>query len=313
MKSSDLTVTICIVVIFMFLYFFNIFVVGYKKIKDNWPIYRCNPLVMPFAQVFGFDAGENFAYCIQNMQSAYMGYLTMPLNYNLNVMGSTGDSLTGNLMGVRGMFDQIRNFVQSTIQSVFNIFINMMVEMQRLFLNLKDVFAKLVGIMSVSMYTVDASIKTMESAWAGPPGELVRMLCFHPDTLLQLQNGAFVSMHNVPLNATLKSGSVVLAKMEISNINTTTGEQVESIYRLKNGENRESVLVSGSHLVFSKEEDRFIPVSAMHAEVSSTPCPTLTCLITSDHIIPIGEWIFHDWEDNNGSAAKTLGKERTAI
>ena len=29
-------------------------------------------------------------------------------------------------------------------------------------------------------------------------------------------------------------------------------------------------------------------------------------LITSDHSIPIGEWIFHDWEDNNGSPSKNL-------
>ena len=25
-----------------------------------------------------------------------------------------------------------------------------------------------------------------------------------------------------------------------------------------------------------------------------------SCLITSDHSIPIGEWLFHDWEDNSG-------------
>lgn len=310
MKSSDLTVTIIIVVIFIVLYFFNIFVVGYKKIKDNWPLYRCNPLVMPFAGVFGFDAGENFAYCIQNMQSAYMGYLMMPMNYNMNVMTNTGNSLTKNITGIRAMFDQVRNFIQSTIEQVFNIFLNLIVELQRLVINMKDVFGKLVGVMSTSMYIVDGSMKTMESAWAGPPGELVRMLCFHPDTLLQLHDGSFVSMSTVPLNATLKSGSVVLAKMEISNL-TAQGAQVEQLFALPGGENTQSVLVSGSHLIFSPEDNRFIPVSRLPsstAQPTALVCPTLTCLITSDHIIPIGQWIFHDWEDNNGSAAKTLAE-----
>jgi hypothetical protein len=306
MKSSDLTVTILIVVTFLILYFANIFVVGYKKIQDNWPIYRCNPLVMPFAGVFGFDAGENFAYCIQNMQSAYMGILTLPLSYNLDVMGSTGMGLNSSLLNVKGMFSQTRNFITSTVQTVFNVFINMMVEIQRLFMTVKDLFGKMTGVMAVTMYTIDGSIKTMNSTWNGPPGQIARMLCFHPDTLLQLQDGSYTTMKQVPLNAHLKNGTVVAAKMEISNIDQQ-GSQVEPMYRLEQGENHSPILVSGSHLIYSQEKDQFIPVKDLNsAQLTDTPCPTLACLITSDHIIPIGEWIFHDWEDNNGSIAKTI-------
>jgi hypothetical protein len=118
-------------------------------------------------------------------------------------------------------------------------------------------------------------------------------------------------MQDVPLNARLKTGTVVAAKMEISNM-TAEGEQVEQMYRLEHGENGESVLVSGSHLIYSPEKDKFIPVQeSTHAQLTSTVCPTLACLITSDHIIPIGAWIFHDWEDNNGSVAKTILKGPT--
>ena len=89
------------------------------------------------------------------------------------------------------------------------------------------------------------------------------------------------------------------------------GEQVEQMYRLEQGEHGESVLVSGSHLIYSPEKDQFIPVQqSPFAQLTSTACPTLACLITSDHIIPIGPWVFHDWEDNNGSVAKTLLKDR---
>ena len=310
MKSSDLTITILIVVTFLILYFANIFVVGYKKIQDNWPMYRCNPLVMPFAGVFGFDAGENFAHCIQNMQTAYMGVLTLPLQYNMDVMASTGTGLNTSLFNVKGMFNNVRDFITQTVESVFSVFINMMVEMQRLFMTIKDLFGKMSGIMAVTMYTIDGSLKTMNSTWNGPPGKIVRMLCFHPDTLLQLHDGSYVTMQDVPLNARLKTGTVVAAKMEISNL-TAEGEQVEQMYRLEQGEHGESVLVSGSHLIYSPEKDQFIPVQqSPFAQLTSTACPTLACLITSDHIIPIGPWVFHDWEDNNGSVAKTLLKDR---
>ena len=42
------------------------------------------------------------------------------------------------------------------------------------------------------------------------------------------------------------------------------------------------------------------------SELTDIKCEKLTCLITSNHTIPIGGRIFHDWEDNNGSPSKSL-------
>ena len=36
-------------------------------------------------------------------------------------------------------------------------------------------------------------------------------------------------------------------------------------------------------------------------KITDTKQETLCCLITSNNTIPIGKWIFHDWEDNNPS------------
>jgi hypothetical protein len=67
------------------------------------------------------------------------------------------------------------------------------------------------------------------------------------------------------------------------------------------------ILVSGSHLIYEPGIKKFIHVEhLMAAERTEIKCETFTCLITSNHIIPIGEWIFHDWEDNNGSQSKSV-------
>jgi len=81
MKSTDIIFTIMIIVIFLGLYVANILAIGMKKVKDNWPLYRCSPAVMPFASIFGHDVGDNFMQCIQATQSGYMDYLMMPLNH----------------------------------------------------------------------------------------------------------------------------------------------------------------------------------------------------------------------------------------
>ena len=53
MKTSDLLYAIFIVITFILLYVVNILAIGKKQIQDNWPIYRCNPMVMPFASIHG--------------------------------------------------------------------------------------------------------------------------------------------------------------------------------------------------------------------------------------------------------------------
>ena len=72
MKGSDIFLAVIIILIFLALYSFNIIAVGMKKIQSNWPQYRCNPTVMPFASHFGQDPMANFTYCIQNMQKNFM-------------------------------------------------------------------------------------------------------------------------------------------------------------------------------------------------------------------------------------------------
>jgi hypothetical protein len=74
------------------------------------------------------------------------------------------------------------------------------------------------------------------------------------------------------------------------------------------GPSEDDILVSGSHLVYDPSIKQFVHVKDLpSSELSEVDCDVLSCLITSDHTIPIGEWIFHDWEDSNGSAPKKIG------
>lgn len=309
MKTSDLTLSILIILIFILLYVFNILSVGIKTIEDNWPTYRCNPAIMPFASVFGQNVMDNFTFCIQSMQTNYMGYLMQPLNYNLDVIGGLGAGLTTAIDDVRAFFNNIRDMTTGIVTSIFGVFLNLLIEFQRLTIAIKDMFSKFIGVLATLMYTLSGSVMTMNSMWAGPPGQLVKALCFHPDTKIQLKNGKILPMKDVPLNSILKNDAQVCAVMSISNLDTK-GAYVERIFKMKNGEEDETILVSGSHLVLDPQTDTFIKVKHLEGENSATltnlECDTLSCLITSNHTIPIGKWMFHDWEDDNGKSIATL-------
>ncbi len=308
MATSDVTLSIIVVLIFILLYLFNLIIVGMQRIKDNWPVYRCQPLVMPFASLFGHNTGKNFAYCIQHIQTNFMNDLLKPVNFNIGILSGITSELTDQLQSARGFLSLFRFNLADIFANIFATMFNIMIEVQRLVINIKDMIGKLSGIMLTTLFLLNGSMLTMTSAWRGPPGKLVRFLCFHPETKVKLQNGNVFAMKEIPLNSILPNGSRVCAVMEISNLDEN-GNYVEEMYTVKNDEGpAEAILVSGSHLVYDATIGDFVHVKDLSVSHQSTVnCDVLYCLITSDHTIQIGEWIFHDWEDSNGSAPKHIG------
>ena len=55
MRGNDIFLVVFILLVFAALYAYTILVVALADIQDNWPIYRCNPMVMPFADQFGIS------------------------------------------------------------------------------------------------------------------------------------------------------------------------------------------------------------------------------------------------------------------
>jgi len=264
-----------------------------QEIKKNWPQYRCNPFYMPLSD----NIEKDFTYCVQNIQSNFMGYLLQPITYISASLTGVSSSFMNEINMVRAMFNKIRTFVSSIIQSVFGVFLNLVIEFQKITIGIKDIMGKTIGVMVTLMYVIDGSVKTMNSTWNGPPGQLVRSLgkCFHPDTKLKLKNGNIVSIKDIGLGDILENGSVIESTMKIDN-----KKEKIPLYVLKGrGVNCENIYVTGSHLVYNVSNKQFIKVeNHAEAEISNIESDLFSCLITNDHKIKIGNEEFWDWEDH---------------
>jgi hypothetical protein len=326
MKTGDILLSIFIILLFFIVYFINALAIDVTEIQNNWPKYRCNPSIMPFAGMLGpngTNASDNFVYCVQNMQKNYMGHLLEPVNYNINVLseviGESNDSLFSARAALSGLRDKLGGFggFSGIIPNIFGIFSNLMVEIQRNTINIKDTFSKMIGIIATFMFILDGSVKTTSSIWAGPPGSMIRTIskikipkCFHPKTLIKKENGEIVEIEDIKLGDVLLNNSVVLATLKIDNLDKNKN-QISKFYKFeKSGEIdnkgvKGNIYVTGCHLVFEKESDNFIMVKN-HKNTNKTNISSdyFICLITSNHLITIGDYIFHDWEDNNGSKSK---------
>jgi hypothetical protein len=173
----------------------------------------------------------------------------------------------------------------------------LIIEFQRITIGIKDLIGKTVGIMVGLMYIMDGSVKTMNSTWNGPPGQLVRTLgkCFHPDTNVLLQNGNIKAMKDISLGDILEDGSIVETVMKIDN-----KREPEPLYVIKSaGVDNADIYVTGSHLVYDNNQKKFIRVeNYLNAQTTSIKVDWFSCLITSNHRIKLGQEMFWDWEDH---------------
>lgn len=285
-------------------FLFQVFAIYYftqlKIIKDNWPKYRCNPMYMGLSD----NVEKDLIYCVQSIQTNFMGYLLEPLNYLLSSLNTMNFGFINDVDNSRGMFSYIRDSITSVIGNVFGVFMNIIVEFQRITVGLKDLVGKIIGIVVTIMYIVDGSLKTMNSSWNGPPGQMVRVMgnCFHPNTKVKLANGTVLAMKDVNLGDVLYGGSRVKAVMKIDNSSN------EPFYKFeKRGVDDEDIYVTGAHHISRDFYDNDHITIAKFIQVKNHPSAVLSddkekvewfsCLITDDHKIPLGKEIFWDWED----------------
>lgn len=262
------------------------------NIQENWAVNRNNPLYL----IFSSNPEEDFSYLVQNIQSNYMGYLLEPLNFITSNLGSMGGFLTDALNDVRTVISNIRTFLSDLTETIYGVFLNIIIEFQKIIIKIKDLVQKLVAIMAVILNLVSTSIDTMESGWNGPGGQIVRDIgnfsCFHPETLVKLASGKVCKIKNLNLGDILENGSKVNVTMKL-----LKGNQ-DIFYRFSKGVDGSNIYVTGMHLVFYNGKYIYVKDHPDSIKEENMESEYLSCLVTSDHKIQLGERLFHDWDDD---------------
>ena len=297
MKFSDIFFSFLIILFFIGMYLSGVFVAASRQIKHNWPKHRCNPMVMPFAGMLGPDgttASQNHSSCVQTQQKSAMGSLMAPIHYSSSLVNSIGSDVTSGLDMVRKVFAYVRNMVEQVVKKIIGIFMNIITEVLKLIIKLKDLGSKIMGVMAVLLFMLDGMVKTGTGIWAGPVGETIRFLCFHPSTRVQLKNFEVKRMSEIKVGDILENGSIVLGTMQLA------GCKENPYYKIYSKQMYCDIFVTGSHMVQDKRTGKFIPVEELlEAERTKEYTSEMCCLITDDHLIPVGEYMFWDWEDGN--------------
>jgi hypothetical protein len=107
-----------------------------KPIVDNWPNERCKPYYIPIAGFItkpdNMSASDytvqNFNYCTQNILKSITGFMVEPITFITSGLTDILNYVISDIDNIRNMFNKIRTFVSSIIQSVFGVFLNLVID-----------------------------------------------------------------------------------------------------------------------------------------------------------------------------------------
>lgn len=261
-----------------------------EQVRQNWPEHRCSPPHW----IFSTDANKDFNHCVQSNQLNTIGYSLQPLTYLLSSMSDQNKKTSGDINNTRKSSSQTRTLTSGIMSDLYGTSMGLATDLQKMNYGLHDTISKLSGAMTTMMYIMEGANETMVSVWGGPTGGMVRTLsCFHPHTIVCLENGDRIWMNRIRINDVLSDGSRVFAVMQIA--------ATEQLYKIsRGGVDGTSIYVTGSHHIYDSVKNIFVPVF-MHNSAKQQSKKTseyYSCLITSTGRIILGDNIFMDWEDD---------------
>jgi len=290
-----------------------------EDIKANWVQYRCNPVYMPFAGMFGDNVFMNFQFCITSIASSFFGYALTPIYSMFGMFANMLRGILGQLNGFRafvvGMQKFIISFFSDTIGRMTNTFSTLM----RLLSIVRDLSNRIVSSAAYSVVIMSTGVNFLLSVFSFV-WELLKKLvgiiialsiilmfvfpplliffipigiaigvntdggCFHPDTPVQLSSGNFVPISTIKVGDILSNNAEVTATMRFT--------PTDPMYMY-----RSVICVSGSHAV--RDSDgvwRKVEDSMNSVPYAGPPLDEIICLRTSNRRIYIYGCTFSDYD-----------------
>lgn len=283
-----------IIIAFVLLYVINkYFDAG--NIKKNWAEERCNPMIMPFASLFGYNTKENFDFCMGNVFDTQ----SMPM---LGSMGSMFAKFTVLLTSIFDSIGSLRNTVASLgggINVVFQDFTdrisNFFFKLRISAIHIKSLIGRMYALMFSVMYMGLSGITGLTSFTNTFLFSFLNVFCFPKETKINVQGKGLTEIKDI------KIGDVLLQTNSTVTATFCLYSKGQAMVRLN------QVTVSTNHYVMYLDK----PIMAGdHPDAIKlgpwTSDEPLYCLNTSDNKIPVYELIFLDYDETTDGDKDTM-------
>jgi hypothetical protein len=307
MNIWDIIKLVIVIGVFIGIFFGNMLSVGIQRIKDDWPKHKCNPMVMPFAGYLGYDTMENFTTCIAGIMQVLMDKFLSPVFSTLTIITQVGGGLMKDVNQIKAVLPKLEMMNFDMFGDINSIFINLIIKLQNMIIKMKDIIMRFAATAHIIINASEGITMAGASYHCGPPGDFIRVFagfkpkpqccgsvdgcCFSGNTKIEMIDGKYKKMKDIELGDKLKNNIDVICSMKIKNDGAP-------FYKIYSEKLKSNIYITENHLIQDQESNRFIKVKESSISSKTNKVDDIVyCLITSNHNIPVGEFIFWDWED----------------
>jgi hypothetical protein len=270
-----------------------------KEIAENWPKYRCDPTVMPFASLYGHDTAENFQFCMKDIFQGQADQLLGPFNGILKTFTDTMMTMINSLMSMRIQIATLVGGVTKITREMQDRITQTMFRTQITASRMKMLMGRLFGIFYAIIYMGLSGITAVTNFTDTFLFNFLNFLCFPPETLVEIEG------HEQPIR---------IDKVKIGDKFKATGQEITATFRFfADGQSMvqmpNGLQVSTNHYV--KLGSSFI-MAADHPD--ARPCGQwaggydrpLICLNSANHRLPIQGYEFLDFDETEEGDEETM-------
>lgn len=273
LKSSIIKIIIFTIVLFIGLLALFTFS-NFEEIIKNWSRYRCNPAFMPMAGLAGYDATDNFKFCLNSVFGDKAKELFAPIFGIIANFVQILKLIIDASLGMRQMFGRFFLGMNSYIRNVRDRIQALMFQVRLSFLKLQNlmgrVYATMFSVVFMGMSAVTAGLNLSENSLV----KFVLDFCFAPETPVRMKDGTIKPISEIQIGDALEGGGIVTSVFRL------TGSGTPMVYL-------DGVHVSAEHLVEGPNKSWIL--AKEHPNAMQAPSiPTLICLNVDTHIFSVG-------------------------
>jgi len=242
---------------------------------------------MPFAGNFGYDATENFNYCLNNIFLGKASEVFAPIYNLLSTFTQVITLITNVTLGIRKLFSNFLFGVNNFVRSVRDKIQAVLFSIRMSFVKLNNLMGRVYGTMYAVIFM---GTSAMTAGFNIADNSLVKFLfefCFDPETPIALHNGDKKAMKDLVIGDRLQD---VNGPVYVTSLFRFNGAQTPMV-------KLHDVTVSKEHYV--RYNDEMIAAGDHPDAVVTQSIPELVCLNVTGHKLRIGDDIYADYDEHS--------------
>ena len=274
----------------------------------DWNEIRCQPHILPIASLYGYDTQENFNYCMSSNFNSQVGGHLSPIYTMFGgfsaVLLSLVESAKRLKLGFATMYGGITTILKEFQERIKMFFIQIRIGTQRMKMLMARIYSTFYSIIFMSM----SGLTAVRNFTGTTLFTVIDTFCFSPDTRVTIKGRGAVRIDDVRVGDEFEDGPTVKATFQF----LADGQDMVSLPR----DDGEPIIVSTNHYLahggaWIRAGDH--PSATPTSPWSGGRLRPIVCLNTTDHTIPVGGYIFRDYDETDAPNYKVMSQIHTSL